>query len=266
MESTSISTTVQQQQPKPQLSSFNKRCYKPKPKYRRSLNHRYINQHLFKDYLLQPRSLLKYKPNPKVQYPVDSSIPEIVDIRQVKVVLHKLQLYHLPIALPTSTPTTTVRDASTQTTDPFVRPSQDSSTQTIDPFGLPNLTSSPVSPVGSVPDQDRRFINSSFSEDELEAIKQFIVETDPNRHDSSSHSSSSSSSNYTIEHLSLNPISSSDNSSHHSNRTICISSSSNSSDDIVSWIPVRRKRLSSHQNESSAHLRSLRDWLRGSSP
>ena len=273
MESALNSTTVQQEQ-SPQLNSSIRRCYKPRLRSRLrsnlnhkfiSLNNRFISRYLFKEYHLQPKSRHKSQPSLKVNCPSDSLIPEIFDIRQVRVVLHKLQLFPLPPASPTPTPTT--RDASTQTIDQFAQLSKESSTQTTDLLDPP----SPV--LSSVPSP--RFSNSSFSEDELEAIKRFIVETDPDRHNhstSSHNTTSDSSSNYSIGHLSLSPVPSSSSLSHSHNsstgsrRTICISSSSSSSD-IVSWIPVTRKpRAEDRSLESNAHLRSLIDWLRSSSP
>jgi hypothetical protein len=179
MESSSSTTTVQQQQLNLQHCSSSKPCNKPKPKSR-------VNcQHLFRDYLLKPRPVPKPNHNPKVQ-------PEASqDLKHCRVVLHKLQFSPYPV-IRSATVSKLFQDASTQTTGRSDRPNQDSSTQTIDPYDRPSPE----------PDRKRRFSNSSLSENELEAIKQHIVDTEPKRqrHSSdSSHNPNTDTSNNTID-------------------------------------------------------------------
>lgn len=120
----------------------------------------------FKDY--QPKPKLKLKPKPKlrlnIQHPLDP--PQIQDLRQLKVVLHRLKL---PLSLQQELQQQKQRSQGTQTTDLYAQQRKEASTQT--------TTTTTTTTATTTDDLD--LLDSSFSEDELEEIKRFIAESEP---------------------------------------------------------------------------------------
>jgi len=170
-------TYIQDSSPEQDLSSRSR--YKPNP--------------FLRDHPLKPRFLFKPKRPFRLRYLKSSQfsprpLSHIEDIRPLRVVLHRLPLpQHLvdearrrqPLSIATQTVSLfSQQHASTQTIGPSGPRLLNASTQTSDPFDRHQHTVSTQTTPTTTPEPSP---NSSLSEDELEEIRRFIVETSPSR-------------------------------------------------------------------------------------
>lgn len=123
---------------------------------------------LFKEYQLQPKCKSKCKPShqPKVSIKYPWDIPLILDLKQPKLVLHRLRL---PYNLQQELQRRRRRDQGTQTIDLYDQPRKEASTQTTAATTATTTTST----------DDLYPLDSSFSEDELEEIARSIAKAEP---------------------------------------------------------------------------------------
>jgi hypothetical protein len=154
--------------------------FPPKPLLEQDLSSRSKPKH--------HRPKFQFSHQPKFQFS-HRPLSIIQDIRPLRVELHRLRLpqqlidevrRRQPRPVATQTPNRQPQPASTQTTGLSDPPRRSVSTQTTDPSGQPRRTTSTQTTPTPTPSPEPS-PNSSLSEDELEGIRRFIVETSPSR-------------------------------------------------------------------------------------